>query len=192
MAAATSKLVDRTPATSALPKGDGTLKIGTLLPQTGSLAFLGPPEFAGVDLAAKEINAAGGVLGKDVVVVDGDSGDTSTNIASQTVDRLLSEDADTIVGAASSAVTLTVLDKVVGAGVVQFSPANTSIKLSTYPDEGLYFRTAPPDTFQGAVLGNLVADRRQRHGRSAGAAGRLRRGSGEDLRATPSPRPAAA
>jgi branched-chain amino acid transport system substrate-binding protein len=40
---------------------------------------------------------------------------------------------------------------------VQFSPANTSIKLSTYPDDGLYFRTAPPDTFQGAVLGNLVA-----------------------------------
>jgi len=143
---------------SALPKGDGTLTIGTLLPQTGSLAFLGPPEFAGVDLAAKEINAAGGVLDKDVVVVDGDSGDTSTNIASQTVDRLLSEDADTIVGAASSAVTLTVIDKIVGAGVVQFSPANTSIKLSTYPDEGLYFRTAPADTFQGAVLGNQVAE----------------------------------
>ena len=27
------------------------LKIGSLLPETGSLAFLGPPEFAGVDLA---------------------------------------------------------------------------------------------------------------------------------------------
>ena len=30
--------------------GDGELVLGTLLPQTGSLAFLGPPEFAGVDL----------------------------------------------------------------------------------------------------------------------------------------------
>ena len=55
---------------------DGTLTIGTLLPQTGSLAFLGPPEFAGVDLAIKEINEAGGVLGKDVAKVDSDSGDT--------------------------------------------------------------------------------------------------------------------
>src|SRR5918997_2523721 len=63
-------------APAAVP-ADGVLKIGTLLPQTGSLAFLGPPEFAGVDLAAKEINAAGGVLGKDVVVSDTDSGDTS-------------------------------------------------------------------------------------------------------------------
>ena len=34
------------------------LKIGTALPQTGSLAFLGPPEEAGVALAAADINAA--------------------------------------------------------------------------------------------------------------------------------------
>ena len=44
--------------------GDGVLKIGTLLPETGSLAFLGPPEIAGVKVAIEEINAAGGVLGK--------------------------------------------------------------------------------------------------------------------------------
>ena len=48
------------------PRATATLKIGTLLPQTGSLAFLGPPEFAGVDLALKEINDAGGVNGKPV------------------------------------------------------------------------------------------------------------------------------
>ena len=53
---------------SAAAKGDGTLKIGTLLPQTGSLAFLGPPEFAGVKLAIQDINAAGDVLGKQVKI----------------------------------------------------------------------------------------------------------------------------
>jgi branched-chain amino acid transport system substrate-binding protein len=143
---------------SAAPKGDGTLTIGTLLPQTGSLAFLGPPEFAGVDLAAAEINAAGGVLGKDIVVVDGDSGDTKSNIAPQTVDRLLSENSDAIVGAASSSVTLNVIDKIIGAKVVQYSPANTSVKLSTYDDKGYYFRTAPADFFQGQVLADEVID----------------------------------
>ena len=39
------------------------LTFGTLLPQTGSLAFLGPPEFAGFNLAIQEINENGGVLG---------------------------------------------------------------------------------------------------------------------------------
>ncbi len=142
-------------SSSAKP-GDGTLTIGTLLPQTGSLAFLGPPEFAGVDLAIKQINDAGGVEGKPVVKIEGDSGDTSTNIASQTVDSQLQKGVDAIIGAASSSVSLSVIDKITSAGVVQFSPANTSIKLSTYPDKGLYFRTAPPDTFQGAILGALA------------------------------------
>lgn len=144
-------------AEASAAEGDGTLKIGTLLPQTGSLAFLGPPEFAGIELAAQEINDAGGVNGADVEVVIGDSGDTSTNIASQTVDRQLSQGVDAIIGAASSAVSLTVIDKITSAGVQQVSPANTSPEFSTYPDKGLYARTAPPDTFQGQVLGDLIA-----------------------------------
>jgi hypothetical protein len=136
--------------------GDGVLTFGALLPQTGSLAFLGPPEFAGFNLAVKEINDAGGVLGKDVVGIEGDSGDTSTDQANQTTDRLLSENVDVIIGAASSSVTLSVIDKITAAGVTMFSPANTSEKLSTYADKGLYFRTAPPDLYQGDVLGQFV------------------------------------
>ncbi|MGI5270872.1 ABC transporter substrate-binding protein [Nonomuraea sp. CA-218870] len=143
---------------SAAPaaQGDGTLTLGTLLPQTGSLAFLGPPEFAGVDLAVKEINEAGGVLGKDVAKIHTDSGDTTTNIASQSVDNLLAQKADAIIGAASSSVSETVIDKITGAGVVHFSPANTSDKFTTIADQGLYFRTSPPDKLQGRVLGDLI------------------------------------
>ena len=137
--------------------GDGVLTIGTILPQTGSLAFLGPPEFAAFDLAIQDINAAGGVLGADVVGIPGDSGDATTDTANQTVDRLLSQNVDAIIGAASSGVSLTVIDKITGAGVVQFSPANTSKTLSDYPDKGLYFRTAPSDILQGAILGEVIA-----------------------------------
>ena len=143
----------------AAAKGDGTLKIGTLLPQTGSLAFLGPPEFAGVDLALSDINDAGGVNGKQVEKVDSDSGDTSTDTASQSVDRLLSNNVDAIIGAASSSVSLSVIDKITGAGVMEISPANTSDELTSYADKGLYFRTAPPDVLQGRVAGdNILAD----------------------------------
>jgi ABC-type branched-subunit amino acid transport system substrate-binding protein len=135
---------------------DGVLKIGTVLPQTGSLAFLGPPEFAGVNLAVDEINKAGGVNGKDVEVFEGDSGDTSTNIASTTADQMIARGSDVIIGAASSSVSLTIIDKITSAGVLQISPANTSPEFSTYADNGLYWRTAPPDTFQGQVLAEVV------------------------------------
>jgi branched-chain amino acid transport system substrate-binding protein len=133
------------------------LKIGSLLPETGSLAFLGPPEFAGVDVAIKEINAAGGVLGKPVTHIRGDSGDDKTDTANQTVDRELGQGAQAIVGAAASGVTKLVIDKITGAGAVEFSPANTSDEFTCWKDNGLYFRTAPPDVLQAQALAELMA-----------------------------------
>ncbi|MGI8575744.1 MAG: ABC transporter substrate-binding protein [Egibacteraceae bacterium] len=143
---------------AAQNEGDGTLTIGTLLPETGSLAFLGPPEIAGAALAVQQINEAGGVLDNDVELIPGDSGDTTTDIANQTVDRELNQGVDVIVGAASSAVSFTVIDKITGAGVVHFSPANTSPDFTDYADRGLYFRTAPSDVLQGRILGQSLLE----------------------------------
>lgn len=140
------------------PEGDGVLTVGALLPQTGDLAFLGPPEFAGVDLAIQDINEAGGVLGQDVVGVKADSGDGTPDIASASVDELFAKDVDVIVGAAASGVSVSVIDKITGAGVVQFSPANTAAGFDTYDDGGLYFRTAPSDALQGKVLAQTAID----------------------------------
>ena len=141
-------------------KGDGEFVVGSLLPQTGSLAFLGPPEFAGVDLAVQEINEAGGVLGKDARHVKGDSGDTDSGIAPAEADKLIKAKSDVIVGAASSGVSMTVIDKILGAGVVQYSPANTSTDFDEgkYAEPDLYFRTAPSDVLQGAVMANLLVE----------------------------------
>jgi ABC-type branched-subunit amino acid transport system substrate-binding protein len=137
-------------------QGDGTLTIGTLLPQSGDLAFLGPPEFAGVDLAVQEINENGGFQGSDVEQVRADSGDGTPNIAPSETDKLLRGGSDAIIGAASSSVSLSVIDKIVNSGTVMVSPANTSTAFDTYADKGLYFRTAPSDVLQGSVMANTV------------------------------------
>jgi ABC-type branched-subunit amino acid transport system substrate-binding protein len=138
------------------PASAAPLTIGTLLPETGNLAFLGPPEVAGVQLAINDINAAGGVLGQPITLVTGDSGDASTDTATQTVDRLLQSGVNAIVGAASSGVSLTVIDTITQAGVMQISPANTSDQFTTYNDQNLYFRTAPPDLLQARALADLI------------------------------------
>ncbi|MFD1212352.1 ABC transporter substrate-binding protein [Arthrobacter sp. GCM10027362] len=146
------------PAKVPASKGstDKPLKLGTLLPTTGTLAYLGPPEIAAVNLAVKDINAAGGVLGKDISVVHRDSGDTTTDIATQSVDEMLGQGVSAIIGAASSSVSMNVIDKITRAGVLQISPANTSPAFSTYDDNGLYFRTAPSDVLQGRTLGSYM------------------------------------
>ncbi|QHK21966.1 ABC transporter substrate-binding protein [Pseudarthrobacter psychrotolerans] len=133
------------------------LKLGSLLPTTGSLAFLGPPEIAGVNLGIKEVNDAGGVLGKPVEVIHRDSGDTKTDIATQSTSALLGSGVSAIIGAASSGVSKTVINQITGAGVIQFSPANTSPDFTAWDDKGLYWRTAPSDVLQGKVLGNYMA-----------------------------------
>ncbi|OUE30706.1 hypothetical protein BFL35_08770 [Clavibacter michiganensis] len=130
------------------------LKIGTILPQTGTLAVLGPPEFAGVHLAEQDINDA--KAGITVTATDKDSGDTTTDIASQSATSLIADGNSAIIGAASSGVSKTFIDQVTQAGVVQLSPANTSPDFTTYNDDGYYWRTAPSDVLQGRILGNKI------------------------------------
>ena len=50
------------------------------------------------------------------------------------------------------------LDDAVASGMIVFSPANTSLDFPSWDDDGLYWRTAPSDTLQGEVLGNVVAE----------------------------------
>jgi branched-chain amino acid transport system substrate-binding protein len=138
---------------------DTTLKLGSILPTTGTLAYLGPPEIAGVDLAIADINASeSGVLDGNAEVIHRDSGDTTTDIATQSASDLLSQGVSGIVGAASSGVSFTFIDQVTGANVVQVSPANTSPDFTDYEDGGYFWRTAPSDVLQGRVLGNLMVD----------------------------------
>ena len=143
---------------AAAPGEELALKIGTALPQTGNLAFLGPPEEAGVGYAASQINEVSDETGLSIDVVYGDSGDTDNKAYETEIPRLLGEDVSAIIGAASSGTSLQFIDQVVGAGVIQFSPANTSDAFTSYDDNGLYFRTAPSDVLQGEVLGNLIAE----------------------------------
>ena len=141
-------------SSSSPGSGNLSLKIGSILPTTGTLAVLGPPEIAGVTAAVKDINDA--KAGINVSYTQKDSGDTSTNIASQSAKALLSSGVSAIIGAASSSVSLSFVDQLVSAKVVQLSPANTSPAFSTYKDNGYYWRTAPSDVLQGRVLGQKV------------------------------------
>lgn len=142
-------------STSTGPGTDLVYKIGTALPVTGNLAFLGPPEIAGTQLAAADVNAA--AKGVTVDLLQGDSGDTDNKAYETEVPRLLGEGATAIIGAAASGTSLQFIDQVIAADAIQFSPANTSAAFTDYEDKGLYWRTAPSDVLQGEVLGNLIA-----------------------------------
>ncbi|MGB6164590.1 MAG: ABC transporter substrate-binding protein [Pseudonocardiaceae bacterium] len=139
---------------------DGVLSFGTLLPKTGTFIYTGPALDAGVHLAMKDINEAGGIPGVEVKLDDANQRDEGNNFsgdtASQSTGELLSGGVDVIIGPATSAVAFKVIDKVICAGVIMFSPSNTSPLLTTYPNHGLYFRTASPSVVEGSILGKVV------------------------------------
>ncbi|MGX1793315.1 ABC transporter substrate-binding protein [Microbacterium sp. NPDC055312] len=138
------------------PAGDLTLKLGSLLPQTGSLAFLGPPMESGVGLAVKEINEAN--AGIKVELTAEDEGDTDTKAYETSITKLQGAGVTAMIGAAASGVSRLILDGNVNAGILQISASNTGPDFTDWDDKGLYFRTAPSDLLQGEVLGNLIAE----------------------------------
>jgi branched-chain amino acid transport system substrate-binding protein len=148
---------DTTSSSAPAATGDGTLKIGYLLPQTGQLAFLGDPMIKAVEMAVEEINAGGGYNGSDVELTGVDDG-TDPDVAGPAADDLINQGVDVIVGAAASGVSLAVIDKITGTPIVQCSPSNTGLQFTTYDDGGYYFRTAPPDNLQAQVLSDLIVE----------------------------------
>ncbi|MET3635763.1 MULTISPECIES: ABC transporter substrate-binding protein [Curtobacterium] len=136
--------------------GTDALKIGTILPLTGTLSYLNPPAESGVGLAVEDINSAGGVLDKDVSIDPAtDSGDSNDmTVSSSAATKLVNAKVPVVIGAESSSVTLNVIDQLTSNCIVQISPANTATDLSGYSSH--YYRTAPPDSVQGSALGQLI------------------------------------
>lgn len=135
---------------------DGALDIGTLLPRTGDLAFLGAAAVAGVQLAVADLDAAGGVLGAPVGLRHGDSAEGSAGAAAASVTALLEGGADVIVGPVASATASQVLPQVSSAGSLLVSPGATSTGLDALDRGGRLFRTGPTEALQGAALADLV------------------------------------
>lgn len=132
-----------------------TFKLGTFLPLTGSLAYLGPAAVAGSGQALSEINEAGGVLGAPVCVVSTDSSDTDNpTIGDASIKQLLQAKVSAVLGAESSSVTKNVMDQVFASQTVMLSPANTADDLSGVSP--WYFRTAPPNAIEANALGNTI------------------------------------
>lgn len=127
-----------------------------LFPLTGSMAYLGPANIATMKLAQKDINAAGGVLGKDIEITSADTSDADhADQNTSAAQSVLSKNPSFIIGPASSSVVKNTYKSITSQNVPMLSMGATSASFSGLSD--YFFRTVAPDTVQGAVMGNLIA-----------------------------------
>lgn len=132
------------------PRDAQVLTLGTVLPDTGSLAAYGPATQAAVRLAVEDANAAGGVLGTSVRLRPGDSGGSGGSTFARTLSAM--PEAQAIVGPLSSTLVLDNLRAVSGRTLI--SPATTSALLT-----GVLARTVPAEPLNGAMLATLAKQR---------------------------------
>jgi ABC-type branched-subunit amino acid transport system substrate-binding protein len=138
----------------------GEVKIGALMSMTGDLQAYGETSLRGIELAVKEINAAGGAAGNTLVVAVGDD-QTNAQVGVDAAKKLVEiEKVVALVGALPSGVTIPVAKSVSApAGLVQISGASTSPAITGLDDGDMLFRTIPSDAFQGVALAEVVKEK---------------------------------
>ncbi len=110
-------------------------------------------------LAAEEINAAGGVLGKPITIVTGDDATDPSQGVSEATRLIQIEGVNAIIGALASGVSLPVAESVTGPNhILEITHASTSPALTTAKDNDYLFRTTISDAAQGVVLAKVATD----------------------------------
>ena len=137
------------------------VKIGIILGFTGPIESLAPVMAKSAEMAINEVNKSGKFSHGKIDSVRGDSTCVDAAAAQAAAERLItSEKVNAIMGADCSGVTTAVLKNVaMPNGIVMISPSATSPALSTEPDNGLFFRTAPSDARQGEVIADLLMEK---------------------------------
>ncbi len=143
----------------ALQADEHEVNIGFLGGFTGPIESLTPVIFDGAAFAVQQVNDQGGMGdGKTLVITSGDTTCTDATAAANAADRLVNTTGVVgIVGALCSGSTISAANNAaIPGGVAMISPASTSPAITTLDDNGLVFRTAPSDAYQGQVLAKLL------------------------------------
>ena len=148
-------------AMAASPLAAAEIKIGVFLGFTGPIESTVANMAPGAELAIKEVNDSGKLLGgSKVTAVRGDTTCIDSAVATAAAERLITSDGvKAIVGGDCSGVTTATLKNVAKPnGIVMISPSATSPALSTIEDDGLFFRTAPSDARQGVIVADILKE----------------------------------
>ena len=136
-----------------------TIKIGVVLDTSGDLGSMGVRIMQGAELAADEINAAGGVLGKNVELVEED-GQTDPRKGFDRVKKLVEVDGVQVVtGPMITGASLLAIPYAETHQVPLISPSATGIPLSSVDGTEWFFRTCLRDDVQGQVLADIIVDK---------------------------------
>ena len=135
--------------------GGGEIIVGYYGDLTGRTASFGTSTKNGVEMAADELNKAGGIMGRKVrVIVEDDQGEP--NKAATVVSKLVNQDkVHAVLGEVASSNSLAAAPKAQEAKIPMISPSSTNPKVTEVGD--YIFRVCFIDPFQGDVMAQFAS-----------------------------------
>lgn len=146
----------KAPTAEGFKAGD-TIKIGVVTSVSGENKPWGTDQLDGCKLAVDEINAAGGINGKKVEIVEGDTA-SKPDQAKLAAEKVLGSEVVGIVGEVSSGNTIQIAKSAFDKGVPVVAVGATK---TTLTDEGSHvFRVCYTDAFQGPAMAKFAFDKK--------------------------------
>src|SRR5438477_7005839 len=137
------------------PAGAQTIKIGVNEPLTGAFAASGTYVVNGARIAADEINAKGGVLGKKIELVIEDNKSNPTEAAAVAEKLMTRDKTPVMMGAWGSSLTLAVMPKLQEYETAMIVETSSAGKITTSGNP-FVFRISPPSAVEAAAFKNIV------------------------------------
>ena len=149
-------LVTAAVSVAAVSSARADITIATAGPMTGQYASFGEQMRRGAEMAVKDLNAKGGVLGQKIKLEIGDDAcDPKQAVA--VANEMASKGVKLMAGHFCSGSSIPASDVYADEDIIQISPASTNPKLT---ERGManVFRVCGRDDQQGTVAGNFLAD----------------------------------
>src|SRR6266700_8302414 len=128
-----------------------SIKVGVIQPLTGAFAASGNYVANGAKIAADEINAKGGVLGKKLELVVEDNKSNPTEAAAVAEKLIIRDKVPVLMGAWGSSLTLAVMPKLVEYQTAMVVETSSSGKITTTGNPFI-FRISPPSAVEAAAF----------------------------------------
>ena len=134
------------------------IKIGTPIPMSGATAVYGIPVLQGIEMAAAEINAKGGVLGRKIEVLARDSKANADEAVRLARELIIKDNVDFLVGTLTSAEAPAVSTVAKENKIVLIVPASETMMLTDAAHIHPYiFRVATNTDVEGAAGASIMA-----------------------------------
>lgn len=131
------------------------IKIGILAPLTGDVSVYGNATFNGIMMAIEEINAKGGILGRQIEpIYQDEQGDPS--VAVNAYNNLYDKGIVALLGDVTSKPCIAVAEVATNDNMPMLTPTGTAAEITAVGAN--VFRTCFMDPFQGKVMATFAAD----------------------------------